>query len=112
MPADREALRDWLVATSCPPLALDSTGVSWQPVYNVLEGHVIVGLVNAQHIKQVAGRKPDIKDAEWLAPLLQHGLLRPSFIPERANASARWGALPPAHRARSEEHTSELQSRQ
>ncbi len=89
MTADLEALRDWLVATGCPHIALESTGVYWQPVYNVLEGHVIVWLVNAQHIKQVAGRKTDIKDAEWLAQLLQHGLLRPSFIPERAQRDLR-----------------------
>ncbi len=83
MTQDLERLRDWLVQTGCTDIALESTGVYWQPVYNVLEGHVRVWLVNAQHVKQVAGRKTDQKDAEWLAQLLQHGLLRASFIPER-----------------------------
>ena len=80
MTQDLERLRDWLVQTGCTDIALESTGVYWQPVYNVLEGHVRVWLVNAQHVKQVAGRKTDQKDAEWLAQLLQHGLLRASFI--------------------------------
>lgn len=83
MTQDLERLRDWLVQTGSTDIAVESTGVYWQPVYNVLEGHVRVWLVNAQHVKQVAGRKTDIKDAEWLAQLLQHGLLRASFIPER-----------------------------
>ncbi len=56
-------------------------GVFWKPVYNLLEEHMQVFVVNAQHIKAVPGRKTDIKDAEWIADLLQHGLLRPSFIP-------------------------------
>jgi transposase len=83
MTQDLERLRDWLVQTGCTDIALESTGVYWQPVYNVLEGHVRVWLVNAQHVKQVPGRKTDLKDAEWLAQLLQFGLLRASFIPER-----------------------------
>ena len=61
MTADLEQLRDWLVASGCPHIALASTGVDWQPVYNVLEGHVTVWLVNAQHVKQVPGRKTDLK---------------------------------------------------
>ncbi len=83
MTQDLERLRDWLVQTGCTDIALESTGVYWQPVYNVLEGHVRVWLVNAQHVKQVPGRKTDTTDAAWLAQLLQHGLLRASFIPER-----------------------------
>src|SRR6266700_2930523 len=65
----------------CTCVAMESTGVFWKPIYNLLEGHLEVMVVNAQHIKAVAGRKTDVKDAEWIADLLQHGLLRPSFIP-------------------------------
>src|SRR5919205_3234042 len=83
MTQDLERLRDWLVQVGCTDLAIESTGVYWQPVYNVLEGQVRVWLVNAHHVKQVPGRKTDQQDAAWLAQLLQHGLLRASFIPER-----------------------------
>lgn len=62
---------------------MESTGVYWKPVWNVLEGQLEVLLVNAQHIKGVPGRKPDQKDSEWIADLLQHGLLRGSFVPPR-----------------------------
>src|ERR687886_550271 len=89
MTQDLERLRDWLVATGCTDIALESTGVYWQPVYNVLEGHVHVWLVNAQHVKQVPGRKTDLNDAAWLAQLLQHGLLKASFIPEREQRELR-----------------------
>jgi transposase len=63
-------------------VALESTGVYWQPVFNILEeeGRMLL-LVNAQHIKAVPGRKTDVRDSEWLAELLRHGLLRASFIP-------------------------------
>jgi transposase len=74
-------LLDWLKDADCTHVALESTGVYWKPIFNLLESHVEVLLVNAQHIKAVPGRKTDIKDAEWIADLLQHGLLRPSFIP-------------------------------
>jgi transposase len=83
MTADLERLRDWLLQAGCTDIALESTGVYWQPVFNILEGHVRVWLVNAQHVKQVPGRKTDTNDAAWLAQLLQHGLLKASFIPER-----------------------------
>lgn len=63
---------------------MESTGVSWKPVYNLLEGSVEVILVNAAHIKQVPGRKTDVKDCEWIAQLLEHGLLRKSFIAPKA----------------------------
>jgi transposase len=56
-------------------------GVFWKPIFNILEGHLQVLVVNAQHLKAVPGRKTDVKDAEWIADLLQHGLLRPSFVP-------------------------------
>src|SRR5437016_3093530 len=81
MTQDVVRLRDWLKEHDCTCVAMESTGVFWKPIYNVLEEHLQVMVVNAQHIKAVAGRKTDIKDAEWIADLLQHGLLRPSFIP-------------------------------
>src|SRR5207244_8250785 len=65
------------------------TGVYWQPVFNLLEGHFKVWVVNAQYIKKVPGRKTDMKDAEWIAQLLQCGLLRPSFVPERQQRELR-----------------------
>ena len=84
MTADLEALRAWLVAAGCTHVAMESTGGYWKPVWNVLEGAVQILLVNAQHIKAVPGRKTDVKDCEWLASLLRHGLLRGSDIPEAA----------------------------
>lgn len=81
MTTDLIALRDWLKAHGVTHVAMESTGVFWKPIYNLLEGHLEVMVVNAQHIKAVPGRKTDMKDAEWIADLLQIGLLRPSFIP-------------------------------
>ncbi len=81
MTKDILALAAWLTMAGCTHVALESTGVYWKPIWNLLEGQFEVLLVNAQHIKTVPGRKTDIKDAEWIADLLQHGLLRPSFIP-------------------------------
>jgi len=81
MTADLLALGDWLDLCGVEQVAMESTGVFWRPVFNLLEdGHEIV-LVNPQHMKAVPGRKTDVKDAEWLADLLRHGLLQPSFIP-------------------------------
>jgi len=74
-------LGDWLRSCGATHVALESTGVYWKPVWNLLEGQFEVLLVNAQHIKAVPGRKTDQKDSEWIADLLQHGLLRPSFVP-------------------------------
>ncbi|MBW4421166.1 MAG: IS110 family transposase [Myxacorys californica WJT36-NPBG1] len=74
-------LVDWLVQAECTIAAMESTGSYWKPVYNLLEGALEVWVVNAHHIKSVPGRKTDVKDAQWIAELLQHGLLRPSFIP-------------------------------
>jgi transposase len=74
-------LLDWLLEQGCSHVALEGTGVYWKPVYNLFEGHIEVLVVNAQHIKAVPGRKTDTKDAEWIAELLQHGLLKASFIP-------------------------------
>jgi transposase len=75
------ALADWLRALDIQQVAMESTGVYWRPVFNILEAECAVILVNAQHIKAVPGRKTDVKDSEWLADLLRHGLLQPSFIP-------------------------------
>jgi transposase len=74
-------LADWLRACGVTHVALESTGVYWKPVWNLLEGQFEMLLVNAQHIKAVPGRKTDQKDSEWIADLLQHGLLRASFVP-------------------------------
>jgi transposase len=75
------ALSDWLAAHDVSHIAMESTGVYWKPIFNLLEGSFKVILVNAHHLKQVPGRKTDVKDAEWIAQLLQYGLLSPSFIP-------------------------------
>lgn len=75
------ALADWLLQAGCTHVAMESTGVYWKPVFNILEGVCEVLLVNAHHIKAVPGRKTDVKDCEWIAQLLEHGLLRASFIP-------------------------------
>lgn len=72
---------DWLCSCSCTHVAMESTGEYWRPVFNILESSVEVMLVNARHVKNVPGRKTDVKDSQWLAELLQHGLLRASFIP-------------------------------
>ena len=82
----RELLQmvDWLLARGVTHVAMESTGIFWRPVFNLLEGHGITLLVvNARHVKAVPGRKTDVKDAEWLADLLRHGLLKASFVPER-----------------------------
>ncbi len=74
-------LLDWLSPEGCTHVAIESTGVYWKPVFNLLEGVVEVVLVNARHVKTVPGRKTDVRDCEWLADLLRHGLLKASFIP-------------------------------
>jgi transposase len=75
------ALRDWLQDHGCQHVVMESTGVYWKPVFNLLEGDFAVMLVNPSHIKQVPGRKTDVKDCACLAELLEHGLLKGSFIP-------------------------------
>jgi transposase len=82
-------LRDWLEAAGVTHVAMESTGVYWRPVYNLLEDGFTVLVVNAQHIKAVPGRKTDVRDAEWIAQLLQHGLLQGSFIPDRPQRELR-----------------------
>jgi len=81
MTRNLEALAAWLAEWACTDVALESTGVYWQPVYNILQEHFTICLVNAAHVKQLPGRKTDVNDATWLAQLLQHGLLRGSYIP-------------------------------
>jgi hypothetical protein len=77
------ALDDWLRQRQIDTIALESTGVYWRPVYTILEEGRTVILVNARHMKAVPGRKTDLKDSEWIADLLRHGLLQASFIPPR-----------------------------
>jgi len=81
MTADLLLLSDWLQSHQVTHVAMESTGEYWKPIFNILEGNFEVLLVNAQHIKAVPGRKTDVSDAEWIADLLRHGLLRASFIP-------------------------------
>ena len=83
------ALSDWLGEMGVTHVAMESTGVYWKPVVNLMEDRFVVWVVNAHHIKAVPGRKTDVKDAEWIADLLRHGLLRPSFIPERSQRELR-----------------------
>lgn len=80
---------DWLRAGGVSHIALESTGVYWKPIYNLLEAEFGVVLVNAQHIKFVPGRKTDVNDAQWIAELLQHGLLKASYIPPVAQRDLR-----------------------
>jgi transposase len=81
MTDDLLRLRDWLVAAGCTHVAIESTGVYWKPVFNILEDALTVILINPEHAHALRGRKTDVKDAEWLADLLRHGLLKASFIP-------------------------------
>jgi len=81
MTADLLELSDWLLSFGVTHVAMESTGEYWKPIHNILEENFEVLLVNARHIKQVPGRKTDVMDAEWIADLLRHGLLRGSFIP-------------------------------
>jgi transposase len=81
MTIDLLALSDWLCEAQVTHVAMESTGEYWKPVYNILEESFQLLLVNARHIKAVPGRKTDVKDAQWIAELLQHGLLKASFVP-------------------------------
>ncbi len=83
MTEDLLVLHDWLRANAVTHVAMESTGVFWKPIYNLLEDSFTVLLVNARHIKAVPGRKTDVADCEWIADLLAHGLLKGSFIPPR-----------------------------
>ena len=89
MVRDLLELADWLNEHNVTHVAMESTGVYWKPVYNVLEEEFEVWVINARHIKNVPGRKTDVKDAEWIADLLRHGLVRASFIPDRPQRELR-----------------------
>jgi len=80
---------DWLLGRGVTHVAMESTGVFWKPVYNLLEDELTVLLVNAHHVKALPGRKTDVKDSEWIADLLRHGLLQASFIPSRPHRELR-----------------------
>ena len=89
MTRDLLALCDWLTEEGVSHVAMESTGVFWKPIYNILEELFQILLVNARHIKNVPGRKTDVKDCEWIAQLLQYGLLKGSFIPPRLQRELR-----------------------
>lgn len=90
MTGDILKLVDWIKSTDCEAVAMESTGVYWKPIYNLLELENITTLVvNAKHMKAVPGRKTDVKDSEWIAQLLKHGLLSASFIPSREQRELR-----------------------
>ena len=87
---DIRSMAEWLLENQCEKTAMESTGSYWKPVYNVLEVLGIEAIVvNAAHMRNVPGRKTDVKDAEWIADLLQHGLLKASYIPDRAQRELR-----------------------
>src|SRR5437588_10756701 len=81
--AGLSALADWLASQGVTHVAMESTGIYWRPIFNLLEARFQVILVNAAHMKAVPGHKTDIKDAQWIAELLRHGLLTASFIPPK-----------------------------
>src|SRR5215218_1012295 len=83
MTSELLALRDWLQGLGVTHVAMEATGVYWKPVYYLLEDDFELWLVNAQHVKNVPGRKTDVQDAQWLCQLLEHGLLGPSFVPPK-----------------------------
>jgi transposase len=89
MTRDILSLGDWLASQKVSHVAMESTGVYWKPIYNILEGRFEILLVNANHVKHVPGRKTDVKDCQWLAQLLQCGLLKGSFIPHQAQRELR-----------------------
>jgi transposase len=83
MTRDLRAMADYLQALGVTHVALEATGVLWKPIWNIFEGRFTLLLVNPRHLKKVPGRKTDVSDAEWIAQLLEHGLLRGSFVPPR-----------------------------
>jgi len=86
---DLISLRNWLLERGCTHVAMESTGVYWRPVYDRLFGFFELTVANAQHMKAVPGRKTDTQDTEWIADLLQHGLLKNSFVPHREQQDLR-----------------------
>jgi len=89
MTRDLLAMADWLAAEGVTNVAMESTGVFWKPIFNILESRFTTLLVNARHLKQVPGRKSDVRDCQWIAQLLQYGLLKGSFIPPRPQRELR-----------------------
>jgi transposase len=89
MTTDLLDLSDWLMGQGVTHVAMESTGEYWKPIFNILENNFEVLLVNAQHIKAVPGHKTDVKDSEWIAELLRHGLLRASFVPPQGQRELR-----------------------
>jgi len=86
---DLRRLSAWLATQGVTHVAMESTGSDWKPIFNLLEEDFTTWLVNPAHIKAVPSRKTDVKDSAWIAQLLQHGLLQPSFIPDRAQRELR-----------------------
>ena len=89
MTGDLLKLKEWLLECKVSHVAMESTGVYWKPVYNVLEDVFTLLLVNAQHIKALPGRKTDVQDAEWIADLLRHGLVKGSYVPDKEQRELR-----------------------
>ncbi len=89
---DMIALRDWIVSQNCHHVAMESTGIYWMPIYEILEeafgGDITLLVVNARHMKNVPGKKTDMRDSEWISTLLRAGLLNGSFIPEKKSGSS------------------------
>lgn len=101
------ALRDWLVAHRVTVVGMESTGIYWRPVYYALEEAVECWLLNARHLRNVPGRKTDVADAEWICQLVEHGLVRPSFVPPKPIRELR--NLTRYRKAQIEERTREAQ---
>ena len=89
MTGDLLRLSDWLVKKGVTHVAMESTGVLWRPVWNILDGQFELLLVNPRELKRVPGRKSDVSDSQWIAQLLQCGLLRSSFVPSRPQRELR-----------------------
>ena len=89
---DMIALRDWIISQNCHHVAIESTGIYWMPIYEILEdafsGDITLLVVNARHMKNVPGKKTDMRDSEWISTLLRAGLLNGSFIPEKGFGSS------------------------
>lgn len=110
MPDGLEEFIQWLITNECNHIAMESTGVYWRPVYEAIEDlhsdYEDLMVVNAHHMRNLPGRKNDVKDAEWIATLLRHGLLEPSFVPDKVTRGLREYAR--LYRSFSSEKSSEL----
>jgi transposase len=100
-------VRDWLASFEIELVGMEATGVYWKPVYYLLEDDFELWLLNARHLKNVPGRKTDVKDAEWICQLVEHGLVRPSFVPPKEIRELR--NLTRYRKAQIEERTREVQ---